>query len=162
MNPVKRTLLPNTITIYNRFRDPNTGKMETYRTFLRYTRFMSQKSAIIVSTIGATKIYDTVLLLDHGLTIKGQKYSTEAYTLDASGKRVKKTYVEPRVWQAVADKTPLWTIQESDYVLREECPVTIPPGKESDITNLNPFLVKEIVPEYDKDGSIHHFEIRLV
>ena len=162
MKPVKRTLLPDTITIYNKFKDPNTGKNVTFRTFLRFTRFMSQKSGIIASTLGATRIYDTVILLDHGLTMKGQKYSTEGYTLDGSGKRLKKPYVEPSAWKAAANKDAVWTIQEADYVLRGECPVTIPPGKEADITNLLPFLVKEIVPEYDKDGSIHHFEVRLV
>lgn len=161
MKPIKGSLLPNTISIYNKYKDPATGKTAFYRTFLQCTRFVSKKSGIIASTVGATKIYDIVVLLDHGLTIKGQKYSTQGYTLDESGARIEKPYVEPAVWKTLADKDSAWTIQEADYVLRGECPVIIPPGKEADITALLPNIVKEIVPEFDKDGSVHHFEIRL-
>lgn len=162
MQPVRRNLLPNTVTIYNRYKDPDTGKNAFYKTFLRYVRIMENVTkAVVNGTTGVTWANDTVLLLDTGLVIRGIKYSTEAYTRDDSGRKVVKRYLAPKEWSAAVDKSSYWTLERENYVIEGECAVTIPPQLEKDLTALNPWKVNVIAPALQRDGSIHSWEVQL-
>lgn len=163
MQPIRRSLLPNTVTIYNKFRDPDTGKNAFYRTFLRYVRIMENVTkAVVDGTTTVTWANDTVLLLDHGLTVRGVKYSTEAYTRDENGRKIAKRYLAPREWAVAEDKSGFWTLERENYVIEGECAVTIPPQLEKDLTALNPWKVTALAPAIQKDGSIHSWEVQLV
>lgn len=162
MRPVKRSLLPNTVTIYNDFKDPDTGKSAFYKTFLHYVRIMDNVTkAVVDGTTTVTWANDTVLLLDHGLTLKGVKYSTEAYARDENGRKTPKRYLPPREWAAATDKSGFWTIERESYVIEGECAVTIPPQLEKDLAALKPWKVSAIAPAIQKDGSIHSWEVQL-
>lgn len=126
--------------------------------FLRHVRLLSVKSSFGVNTVGINKVYRTSLLLDHGLTIKGRKYSTEAYIRDDAGQKQPKAYLDASEWLVLADKSQNWTIQEGDYLLEGE----IVAETETEIVALRHYKVQELAPIFDKDGSIHHFEVQLV
>lgn len=162
MQPIRRSLLPNTVTIYNNFTDMDTGKSAIYKTFLRYVRIMENVTkAVNDGTTSVTWANDTVLLLDHGLTVRGVKYSTEAYTRDENGRKITKRYLAPREWSAAEDKSGFWTLERESYVIEGECGVTIPPQLKKDLADLNPWKVTALAPAIQKDGSIHSWEVQL-
>lgn len=166
MRPIKRSLLVNTVTIYNRYRDPDTGTVAFFRTFLKYTRFMTSQAVVAADTtlggagMGATKTFALTLLVD--------PVSTVGYERDEPGRSVSKTYADERVWQAATDKSRLWTLQGQDYVVEGECPVIVPPQSEADLTALRHYKLQAIAPQFDKRArpgradNIHHWECSLV
>ena len=156
MKPIKRSLLPNTCTIYNVWKDPATGKMGHFRSFLRYTRLMDKASTVNVAGIGWTRVVTQFWLVD--------PVSSVAYAYDESGNKQKKAYVDYLAWEALSpgEKAAHWTLREGDYLMPGECAVVIPPAKLTDLTALKPRKINAIETILDKPGAIHHWEVTLV
>ncbi len=154
MKPIKRGLLPNTVTLYNAFNDPDTGKTDYFRTYLQFTRIMTEKNGLVSSTNeGATRELLTELWVD--------PVSSIAYDV-ISGVQIQKRYADPYAWEQLTDKIPRWTIREGDFVVKGVCAVTVPPGTAEDITDLPYYTVRTVILALDKPGNVHHWEVQLV
>ena len=156
MKPIKRGLLPHIVTIYNIFKDPKTGKLSYFRTFLEYVRIMTERRSVNVTGIGWTRVLASDLWID--------PVSSVAYVRDEDGNKVTKIYVELREWLKLSEgqKEAHWTLQEGDYVVRDECQITLPPNTIAELNAEQPHKLQMIEPILDKPGNIHHWEIGLV
>lgn len=140
----------NTVTIYNKFKDPNTGKNSFYRVVLKHVRIMSGKSDVVVGEGGPTRHLMLELWID--------PETSKAGTVKAG-----KAYRKLPVWAAEPDKSDLWTLQEQDYVVDEACDWDLTPANEEDfIEKYGPYKLSSIVPIFDKPGNVHHWECGLV
>lgn len=157
MNPIPQRLMPNTVTIYNVHKDEKTGKNAYFRTFLEFVRIMAKKSAVQVAAVGWSRVVTMELWIDPVTSI--------AFVRDEDGNQITKVYADAAQWSKLSDaeKQAHWTLQEGDYVVTDgECEITIPPNTITELNAERPRKLQGIAPVFDRDGSIHHWEVELV
>jgi hypothetical protein len=187
MKPISRKWLPQTITLFNLFKDPETGEPAYFRTFLDGVSEECCKTSLAMSLQGAKKAYQSMVYID--------PVSTLGYTRDGSGRKIAKKYLSARKWQELGtdenadfwtlatagfwtlepasfwtpEKAGFWTLNEKDWLLfRAGEKVTEGPDIVGSGLKEQAFrekygvrVISEIPPAIDKDGSVHHWEIRL-
>ena len=153
INPNK---LVDTITIYNVWKDPNTGKSGYWRSFVQQVRLMDKASTVNVASIGWTRVVTQEMLVDAQNSI--------AYSADENDNQVTKVYAEPSEWAAMStdQKQAFWTMQEGDYVVPGECEIIIPPDAVTKLTALRPRKIGSVNMVRQKGGDTNHWEVSLV
>jgi hypothetical protein len=166
MKAIKPALLVQTVTLYNIFKDPQTGDVKWYRTILERVRIMNVKTSfaniISASMRGVRKDFQTELLAD--------RRNTLAYQIDGA-KTISKPFRPWQVWRNLieAEKAITWTLNEGDLVAGDIYqPKVIAPEFDPQNDTEDAFRVKyglrpiaAISPQLDKDGSIHHWRVNL-
>ena len=152
MRPVDKSKLVNTVTIYNLFRNPDTGELKYLKTFLRFVRIMQDLSSVNVGVDGWTRKTTVSLLID--------RRNSQGYT----GATIK-PYIDSLEWGSLsdADKAQQWTLQEGDLVVNGECPADLVPEQVSEFKALNRvWAIQYIHNAIDFDGSIHSRRVGFV
>ena len=155
MRPIKPGLMPHTVTLYNVFKSPITGKLSFFRTFLRRTRIMHSSSAVNVESLGWTRVVTAGLLVD--------PKTTQAYRHGTKGVKIQKKFLDVPEWNALDDvkKEQFWTLREGDYVVTSgECQLV--PVNAAEFKAVDARQIHSIKPVINKDGSLHHWELSLV
>lgn len=153
--PIKAKYMVNKVTLYNYFRDLNTGETSYYRTNLERTRIMTKTLSIAAATGGFTQVLATQLLVD--------PVTSKAYLLDEQGNKPGKKYVEPDQWRHLSadDKAKYWTLQGQDLIVSREIIDEI-----IDVDNFKeihiPYEINVVTPILDIPGNAHHWQVNLV
>ncbi len=153
MKPIKRGLLPDTVTICNARKDPDTGKVAHFRTRLSYHRYMTENQGLVSSKeAGATHEAAAEWWVDPVSSEGCDPLSGAA-----------KHYAEPHIWETLDNAGAYWTLQEGDLAARGEVPGPgSVPGPVADILARPHFTVASVSPVFDKAGAVHHWEVALV
>jgi hypothetical protein len=163
---ISAKLLPHTVTLFNVWRDLDTGEVSAHRTILERVRVgvaeRRYSTERIGETLGPPERYEFRVLVDSRTTI--------GYELDEGDARIVKPLVAGHFWEAMgpADKASHWTLRTSDWIYyREGDIVSIcdPYDPEEDMQAFlesNAILkVSQVPAVIDKDGTIHHWELVL-
>ena len=161
MNPIRASLLVNTVTLFNVFKDPDTGAVTYYRSFLEAVRVSQPKLSLAESLRGTGKTTQISVLMD--------RRGTQAFIRNEAGAQVIKTYFDWRDWVKLpdAEKALTWTLNVGSLMaavigqIETICP-------EFDTTDEQNFKIEHdlrnivnIKPNIDKDGSIHSWVVGL-
>lgn len=153
--------LPQTITLFNPFRNIETGKISYYRTILESVRVDKSKTSLRESLKGETRLYRPIIWLDKRTT-KGRQLTYET--------KINKAYMPWSDWKEEPEKDLYWTLyQQHLFALPDNGQKeTIAPDFVPDEDNWQDFVerytlrpIVEIAPTIDDDGSIHHWIISL-
>ena len=156
MKPINRKWLQAVITLYNAYKDPDTGNTSHYHTFLRYVRIDQKKKGLIIANQGGTATFYSMIYID--------PKSSHGYFYDDLGVKNGKKYLAAQEWQNLPEnqKHLYWTLQVKDMVVEGECPGRlIEPAEDSFKDTFKPWIISEIPPSIAKDGSVHHWEVIL-
>lgn len=163
MKPISRKWLPQTITLFNLWPDPDTGEAAHYRTFLEGVRVDSRKTTLAASTRGYTESYQSMVFID--------PVSTSGYSRGADGGETGKDYLAYADWcdLPAEDKAKYWTLNGGDWLVFKpgeqatEAPDLDGSGlTEQEYRNTHGVRVIATIPAIiDKDGAIHHWEVEL-
>ena len=162
MKPIAARLLPQTVTLYNLFKDPDSGATSRRRTVLERVRIATFKNTTMFGETGPRTRFSLGALIDPVTTV--------AWAMSGGAKTAKKTYSPPSEWRRLDPeaKDGRWTLAGLDWL----CAVvgareTIGPdfGADDDdqafrLAN-DVKVITEVVPTIDKDGSVHHWEVFL-
>ena len=157
MKPIKRSLLPNTVTLYNCYRDPDSGVVEYFDTKFQYTRIMNVSKTVHSGTTGWTRILQLELWID--------PFSSFAYATDSQGNKIKKIYAKPAAWEAMnnQDKARHWTLQPLDLIVEGQIDFILTADNQDQFMQQHrPNAIESIIPVLDKPGNVHHWEVNLV
>ena len=139
MRPIRKELLVNTITLYNITKDENGNDLYLDSVIKRCLCY-NKKNTYSVANYTADKQYSLRILIDRRNT----------YCED-------KIYLEPNVWQKTENKNNFFTFQVGDVIVKG---VVSEDSEESfDEVDLEKFVIKEVNPIQDKDGTIHSWEL---
>jgi hypothetical protein len=164
MQPISRKWLNQTVTMFNLFKDPETGQISHFRSVLENVRVGTVKTSFAESLKGSAKRFELRVLIDHKTTV--------GYRLDDSnGQKFKKKFMSLPEWEELTeeDKTGYWTLNEKDWLFY------LPGTKKSICPDFNGsnlseqqfrdkyhiYVISEIPATIDKDGSLHHWEVVL-
>ena len=165
MKPISRKWLPQTITLFNFHKDPDSGKINYYRTIIEAARVDEVKTSLGESLRGVTKHHKTVILLDRR-TSKGYVISEE------TGRRQDKPYLPWSEWESLAadDKKCSWSLNQQQLLAVPDNgqKITVTPEFNRDVEPWQDFIsrhglrpIADIDPNIDKDGSIHSWKVTL-
>lgn len=158
MRPINHTFMAHTVTLYNVFRDPDTGRNALYRTVLERTRFMTAKSRVIAAETGPKRVLLAELWID--------PVTTRAFTRGENGAAAAKSWLEPSAWRAGtdgADRARFWTLQEEDYIVNGETGLVPATADENAlVASRRALKLSAIVPVMGRSGNVHHWECMLV
>ena len=159
--PISRAYLPQTVTLFNVYKDPETGTVEYHRTILEAVRVDQARVSLREALRGAAKLRRISVLLD--------RCATQGYNLNETGRRVSKSYRPWRVWSVLPaeEKARAWTLNVGDLMaaaIGEKttvCPEFEPAREQEFKLEHDLRAVIDIAPNIDKDGSVHSWEVGL-
>ena len=157
MKPIDKKLLVNTVTVFNAWKDPETGETRAARTVLRNTRLMTAVTRYAGDRYGGSIRHSLEVLVDRRNTV----------AMGGPEGDLVKTHMAPADWDALADKEGHWTLREADWILAEpgrlEClaPEYDGGGEEAFVERHRLRRIGEVYPVIDKDGSIHHWRVSI-
>lgn len=155
--------LPQTVTLFNVFRDPESGAVRYYRTILEWVRVDEVKTSLRENLKGATRLHKPVVWID--------RRTTRGHQL-MEGIRIAKPFKPWSEWQALpdAEKDGYWTLYQQHMLALPDNgqKVTLVPDFDPQNDNWQDFVEKyslrqisDIEPTVDEDGSIHSWEVTL-
>lgn len=160
MKPISRKSLPQTITLFNLFKDPGTGQLAYYRTFLEGVRVDSCKTTLAASIRGVKKEYQSMVFID--------PISTKGYDRRQDGGMAAKHFEIRQDWLKLTPqgRADTWTLNEGDWLVFNlgekitECPNIGDLGltEQQFRQEYGVRVISALPPTIDKDGSIHHWE----
>ena len=158
---ISRADLPQTVTIYNVFKDPDTGAVAYYRTILEAVRVGQAKTSLREAVRGVTKLSRVSILMD--------RRTTQGYVLNEAGRRVKKPYLPWQVWagRPAEEKAQAWTLNVNDLmaaVVGQKVTIVpeFEPEREHEFKIQHGLsLIIDIHPTVDEDGSVHSWSVGL-
>lgn len=154
MKPITRKLLPDTVTLVNESRNPETGLAVRFRTCLRFTRVAAGSVSLASSKdMGETRTIRAELWIDPIASLAHEP---------GSGGRDRKPHAEPHVWDVLADKGKFWTLREGDAVFKGEWTEDPPPEGVAEGSGPPRYTVRTVTEVRDGRGTIHHWEVELV
>lgn len=141
MRPIRKELLVNTITVFNYYKDEN-GDKSYILSVIKQCVAYNKTNVFAAQSYGISKQNTWNILID----------SRNSY---CDGKK----YLDFTEWKKLSDydKENFWTLQEQDVIVKgafdpEE-------SVDFDTDDIEHFVIKEIKPYQDKDGSIHSREV---
>lgn len=156
MKPISLKWLPQTITLFNLWKDPETGQISRYRTFLDGVRVDSRKTSLAASVRGQKAEYQVVVFVD------------PVSTQGLDGDLARKIFAHHHIWVNMADeeKRQAWTLNVGDWLIFElgQKTTKAPDIKGSGLTEqqfrqeYGVRVISALPPTIDKDGSVHHWE----
>jgi hypothetical protein len=162
MTEIKAKFLANTITLFNKFKDMDTGTMYYYRTELDNVRVDTSYSTYYINNIGSIRKKITTILID--------KKNTIGWALNNNNNVVnKKEFMMSNEWENLSylAKDNCWTIREKDWIyaiigeLKSICNnFDIEVDNDSNFIKQNKLhIISEIKPIIDKKGALVYWEI---
>ena len=163
MKPISPKLLPHTITLFNVWKDPETGDIDCHRTILERVRVgvakVSLTMARLSDMIGPPARYEFRVLID--------RRTTRGY-VDILGERLEKAYLPASDWEASSAKELYWTLRGSDLIyFKEGRAESICPEYDPEV-EFQAFMgdhglrsISDVPPVIDKDGTVHNWELIL-
>jgi hypothetical protein len=161
MRPISATKLPNTVTVYNLFKEDE-GNTLYFKTIVERVRVSMFKNHVSMNTMGPTARFSVSVLIDPNTSL--------GYVYDqTTNERIDKRYMEAAYWRALPtadDKAKYWTLNPLDWMFAlvgEQS--SIGPYYNGDIReavfrdNNRVKVINEVTPVIDKDGAIHHWKV---
>jgi hypothetical protein len=158
MQPIKKSIINQVITIFNVIKEGEDDETSYYRTILQNVRVMEPKKTLFLSTVGLKSTYDMSILIDYK--------NTQGLTEE---KGEKKEFLLQNDWinLAVTEKPKYWTLQPLDWVFFTVGKInSICPGFNTENDQEQKFKQKYLIRAIssintilNKDSSIHHFEV---
>jgi hypothetical protein len=162
MAEIKPKYLPNPITIFNRFKDLDTGELFYYRTILENTRVDQAFVTFYDNNIGSIRKKTTKIFIDKKNTKAWHSYSDNKFN-------TKKIYAQDGDWKKLLDdqKHGYWTIQEKDWVFATIGElISVCDNYDKEIHKDQKFfadnrlhIISEIKPIFDKNGLTVYWEV---
>lgn len=158
------TDLQQTITIFNLFKNPDTGVMEYYRTILKNVRVDEVTTGLKEALRGDTRTHKIIIMAD--------RRTTKGYSIDEHGIKFNKPYRPWPVWSELSatEKQEAWTWNQKHVLAMPNHgqKETIAPEFEVANDNWPDFMsrhglrpIQSIESIIDDDGSVHSWEITI-
>jgi hypothetical protein len=158
MEPISRTVLKQTVTLFNGAQGTD-GRKSRLMTVLKHVRVSQARVSESVSVAGGKAAYFWQLLID--------RRNTQGLTMGGA----KKPYIPPYEFRGLSaeDKSLCWTLDVGDWIYSRQgaessvCPDFAESGmREQDFRNVYGIrVISEVPAVIDEDGTIHHWKVTL-